>query len=128
MGDNHEIARAHAQAGQRRGVLVARQMEEREQADDALPMPHEDHHQEDHEEAVAWFNKAQPMFDQEGLENLVDSNSFGDLFVSMGVSYWDVGEKDKAVQLTRPSGAQIWLVAFGIELGCLSVLGGGPGS
>ena len=58
-------------------------------------------HQEDHEEAVAWFDKAQPMFDQEGLENLVDSNSFGDLFVSMGVSYWETGDKDTAVRLTE---------------------------
>ena len=58
-------------------------------------------HDEDHVEAVRWYDKAQPMFDQDGLENLVNSESFGDLFVSMGVSYWETGAKDTAVQLTQ---------------------------
>jgi tetratricopeptide (TPR) repeat protein len=58
-------------------------------------------HHEDHDEAVAWFDKAQPLFDQEGLENLINSDNFGDLFVSMGVSYWESGDKDTAVRLTE---------------------------
>jgi hypothetical protein len=56
---------------------------------------------EDHQEAVKWYEKAKPMFDDESLTNLVDGTGFGDLFVSMGVSYWEVGEKEKAVQMTQ---------------------------
>ncbi len=80
-------------------------------------------HQEDHEEAVAWFDKAQPMFDQEGLENLVDSNSFGDLFVSMGVSYWETGDKDTAVRLTELGTdlMQNAVQAGSLELAALSI-------
>ena len=80
-------------------------------------------HEEDHEEAVRWYDKAQPMFDQEGLENLVNSESFGDLFVSMGVSYWETGAKDTAVQLTQ-LGAELMqnaVQAGSLELAAMSV-------
>ena len=79
--------------------------------------------QEDHEEAVRWFGKAQPLFDQQGLEHLVDDDSFGDLFVSMGVSYWETGAKGVAVQLTQ-AGAELMQSAVqtgSLDLAALSV-------
>jgi tetratricopeptide (TPR) repeat protein len=76
-------------------------------------------HHEDHEEAVAWFDKAQPLFDQEGLEQLVNCDSFGDLFVSMGVSYWETGDKDSAVHLTE-LGAE--LMQNAVQTGSLDLI------
>jgi tetratricopeptide (TPR) repeat protein len=78
---------------------------------------------EDHAEAVKWFDKALPTFNDERLVHLVDSSAFGDLFVSMGVSYWETGERAKAIELTQ-AGAELMqdgVQAGSIEIAALSV-------
>ncbi len=68
-------------------------------------------HFSDHEEAVAWYNKSRPILSKGKPESdfRVDRNQ-GERFVSMAVSYWEVGEKDLALELTE-SGAQQMLDA-----------------
>lgn len=73
---------------------------------------------DDHAEAVRWYEKSMPAFDDERLEELVDSTAFGDLFVSMGVSYWEVGQKERAVELTQ-GGAE--LMQQGVQAGIMEM-------
>jgi tetratricopeptide (TPR) repeat protein len=78
---------------------------------------------EDHAEAVKWFDKALPTFDDERLAGLVDNSAFGDLFVSMGVSFWESGERNKAIELSQ-KGADLMqqgVQAGSIEMAALSV-------
>lgn len=56
----------------------------------------------DHKEAIAWFDKAEsnlrgPIPELYGYEK----NIHGDRFISMGVSHWQVGEREKALKLTK---------------------------
>jgi tetratricopeptide (TPR) repeat protein len=56
----------------------------------------------DHKAAVAWFDKALPLLDRPSPDNVAaDISRQGEAFVSMGVSYWQVGQRDKAVYLTQ---------------------------
>ena len=48
----------------------------------------------------------------------MDASQFGDLFVSMGVSYWQVGKKEKAVELTQ-AGAE--LIQQAVQVGALEL-------
>ncbi len=73
---------------------------------------------DDHEEAVKWFEKALPTFNDERLVHLVDGSGFGDLFVSMGVSYWESGQQDKAIELTQ-AGAD--LMQEGVQSGVMEI-------
>ncbi|MHB1037966.1 MAG: tetratricopeptide repeat protein [Pirellulales bacterium] len=56
----------------------------------------------DHPRAVEWFAKAIPL-----LEKPIPASAAGDVarqgetFVSMGISYWESGKADEAVQLTQ---------------------------
>ena len=59
-----------------------------------------------------------PTFDDERLVHLVDSSAFGDLFVSMGVSYWESGDRDKAIELTQ-AGAE--LMQEGVQTGATEI-------
>lgn len=58
--------------------------------------------QKDHSAAIAWFDKAVPL-----LSNPLPDDSrsemgrHGETFVSMGVSYWSEGEKEKSLELTK---------------------------
>ena len=57
---------------------------------------------QDHRTAVTWFEKAVPVFDQSIAQ--LDQKEFGRLgetLVSMGVSYWESGQREKAVKLTE---------------------------
>lgn len=76
-------------------------------------------HRQDHAEAVKWYEKCLPAFDDERLASLVDGSVFGDLFVSMGVSYWESGSKEKAIQLTHV-GAE--LMQQGVQAGTVDVI------
>jgi tetratricopeptide (TPR) repeat protein len=52
--------------------------------------------------AVTWYDKAVPIFDR--LAEDVNPGEFGRLgetYVSMGVSYWEVGQRQKAIDLTQ---------------------------
>jgi tetratricopeptide (TPR) repeat protein len=57
---------------------------------------------QDHRQAVTWFDKAVPIF-EESSANLGDSERgrLGETLVSMAVSYWETGQRDRAVQLTE---------------------------
>lgn len=57
--------------------------------------------QKDHRSAVEWFDKAVALLDKSssGVET-AEKGRLGETMVSMGVSYWEVGQKDKAVDLT----------------------------
>lgn len=56
---------------------------------------------EDHAEAVHYFLLAQPLLSQPlPVECQNDSARHGERFVSMGVSYWQNGNKQQAIELT----------------------------
>ena len=62
---------------------------------------------ENHRAAITWFEKAVPLLKKPLPENVfVHLGRHGETFVSMGVSYWESGQRDKAVELTQ----------FGIEM------------
>jgi len=56
----------------------------------------------DHEQAVTWFSKAELKL-RGPLPELFayEKNIHGDRFISMGVSFWQTGERKKAVELTK---------------------------
>ncbi len=56
----------------------------------------------DHKAAVTWFDKATPLLSKplpQGAQSELGRR--GETFVSMGVSYWETGDKKNAMQLTR---------------------------
>jgi len=58
--------------------------------------------QKDHRSAVAWFDKAVPLLEKPlPPEAAADIGRHGETFVSMGVSYWEIGKREKALALTR---------------------------
>lgn len=58
--------------------------------------------QKDHRSAVSWFDKAVPLLEKPlPPEAAADIGRHGETFVSMGVSYWDVGRREQALALTR---------------------------
>ncbi len=55
-----------------------------------------------HRVAVTWFEKAIPLLDKPIPEDAFsDLGRHGETFVSMGVSFWEVGQREKAVNLTQ---------------------------
>lgn len=70
-----------------------------------------------HEEAVAWFDKAAPLLQAPAPhESLVEIGRQGETLVSMGVSYWEVGRQDEAMQLTRKG---LTLIKQAVESGAM---------
>ncbi len=64
-------------------------------------------HRGDHIEAIQWYAKATPLLVQDvpiGVK--ADPKTHGETFISMGVSYWKQGQKDRAIELTE-QGAEI---------------------
>ncbi len=56
----------------------------------------------DHKTAVQWFDKALALLDKPlQQETIGDAGRHGETFVSMGVSYWQAGQRDKAVRVTE---------------------------
>ncbi len=57
---------------------------------------------QDHRAAVSWFEKAAPMLEKAGGQVAPhELGRLGETFVSMGVSYWETGKRDRAVKLTQ---------------------------
>jgi len=57
---------------------------------------------QDHKTAVTWFDKANPMFTR--LVSQIGPAEYGRLgetFVSMGISYWETGSREKAMEMTQ---------------------------
>ncbi|MFO0915462.1 MAG: hypothetical protein U0795_21040 [Pirellulales bacterium] len=56
----------------------------------------------DHAEAVKWFDKAAPLLQDRTAETpAMDVVTYGELFVSMGVSFWETNAKERAIELTQ---------------------------
>ncbi len=55
-----------------------------------------------HGNAVGWFDKALPLF-QEAADSVAPHEvaRLGETLVSMGVSYWEVGNRDRGLELTE---------------------------
>jgi hypothetical protein len=60
----------------------------------------------DHKTAVAWYEKAFPLLDRPIPPTLRNQQGhFGEWLVSMGISYWEEGNRNFALQVTD-AGAQ----------------------
>jgi tetratricopeptide (TPR) repeat protein len=80
--------------------------------------------QQNHRMAASWYDKAVVIFDR--LANDVNPGEFGRLgetYVSMGVSYWQIGQREKALELTlRGTGLIEKVVDSGaLEAGALEI-------
>ncbi len=62
----------------------------------------------DHEEAVAWYAKARRRLTSSSshASPLYSNRAHGEMYVSMGLSYWETQEKDDAIRLTM-QGAEV---------------------
>jgi tetratricopeptide (TPR) repeat protein len=59
-------------------------------------------HHEDHEQAIVWYEKAAPLLMRQTPQIPgADLRLHGDALISMGVSYWEAGGKDRALVLTE---------------------------
>jgi tetratricopeptide (TPR) repeat protein len=59
---------------------------------------------QDHKAAIDWFDKARPVFTRLINDHQVGQGEYGRLgetCVSMGVSYWETGDRDKALEITQ---------------------------
>jgi len=57
---------------------------------------------DNHRAAITWFDKAVPLLNRPiPKEAHADLGRHGETFVSMGVSYWNSGQRNTAVQLTE---------------------------
>lgn len=57
---------------------------------------------DNHRAATAWFDKALPLLEKPvPNEAFADNGRHGETFVSMGVSYWEAGDRQKAVEVTE---------------------------
>lgn len=55
-----------------------------------------------HQAAVRWFEKAFPMLDKPlPSEAQSDLGRHGETFVSMGVSFWEIGRRERGIDLTQ---------------------------
>ncbi|QDU91245.1 Tetratricopeptide repeat protein [Pirellulimonas nuda] len=59
-------------------------------------------HLQNHEEAVGWYDRAQPLLEELQPESeLFVPRRYGESLVSMAVSYWEQDQKDEALRLTE---------------------------
>jgi len=72
----------------------------------------------DHKQALTYFDKATPLFRQ-AMRDLPETSTgrLGETLVSMGVSYWETGEREKAISLTEEG---LQLMEKAVQLGLLS--------
>jgi tetratricopeptide (TPR) repeat protein len=57
---------------------------------------------QNHKSAVTWFEKAVPLLDRElPRDAQADLGRHGETFVSMGVSFWETGRRERAIELTQ---------------------------
>ncbi|MEM9186259.1 MAG: hypothetical protein AAGB00_07155 [Planctomycetota bacterium] len=58
-------------------------------------------HKQDHAQAVKWYDKAEPLLSSVTKKSELEvPRRRGEALVSMAVSYWDQGQRDRAVGLT----------------------------
>jgi hypothetical protein len=74
-------------------------------------------HHTDHQTACQWYDRAlEPLAKPTPVTELAEPGHHGDALVSMAVSYWETGDRDRAYELT---GAGVELVEQGISEGLL---------
>lgn len=75
-------------------------------------------HFQDHETACQWYKRAEKLLLKPApMTTLATPGQHGDSLVSMGVSYWEAGDREKAYQLTK-SGLD--LINQGVNEGILA--------
>ncbi len=75
-------------------------------------------HKLDHAKAVEWYDKAAPMLTSERpVSELYAPRREGEMLVSMGVSYWQLGNQNQALDLTQTG---VSLVEAAVENGVLA--------
>jgi len=75
-------------------------------------------HELDHARAIQWYEKAEPLLTApQPVSELYVPRREGEMLVSMGVSFWQRGEKNRALNLTQ-SGVE--LIEAAVEGGILS--------
>jgi tetratricopeptide (TPR) repeat protein len=57
-------------------------------------------HKANHKQAVEWFDRAVPLLESPVPEPAIDHARLGEMFVSMGVSYWEVASRPESLRLT----------------------------
>jgi tetratricopeptide (TPR) repeat protein len=73
---------------------------------------------ENHRAAITWFDKAIPLLEKPLPDDAMeDLGRHGETFVSMGVSYWESGQRDRAVELTQRG---VELMEQAVEKGSLA--------
>lgn len=74
-------------------------------------------HKLDHTKAVQWYDKAAPLLtNKHPASELYTPRREGEMLVSMGVSYWSIGNQTKALDLTQTG---VKLVETAVEGGVL---------
>jgi tetratricopeptide (TPR) repeat protein len=75
-------------------------------------------HKLDHAKAVQWYDKAAPLLTgQRPASELYAPRREGEMLVSMGVSYWQLGNQPQAIELTKTG---VSLVETAVENGVLA--------
>jgi tetratricopeptide (TPR) repeat protein len=75
-------------------------------------------HKLDHAKAVSWYDKAAPLLTaQRPASELYAPRREGEMLVSMGVSYWQLGNQSQALDLTQTG---VSLVEAAVENGVLA--------
>lgn len=75
-------------------------------------------HKLDHAKAVPWYDKAAPLLtSQRPVSELYAPRREGEMLVSMGVSYWQLGNQTQALDLTQTG---VSLVERAVENGVLA--------
>lgn len=74
--------------------------------------------EQNHKAAIAWYDKAVPLLQSPVPAGpLADIAGQGDMFISMAVSYWEVGSHEQAVRLTREG---VRLIEQAVDAGLVS--------
>lgn len=75
-------------------------------------------HKQDHTMACQWYDRAaELLLEPAPFTRLANPGRHGDALVSMGVSYWEVGQRDRAYELTN---AGVEIVNQGVADGLLA--------
>ena len=75
-------------------------------------------HQQDHNSAAQWYDKAAPLLNgPRPVSELYAPRREGEMLVSIGVTYWQLGQQARALEITK-SGAN--LIELAVEDGILA--------
>ncbi|MCC6491504.1 MAG: hypothetical protein IT424_00605 [Pirellulales bacterium] len=64
-------------------------------------------HRQDHDAACQWYDRAAELLLPATPASLAQAGQYGDSLVSMGVSYWETGNRERAYELTKAGAAMI---------------------